>query len=110
MKKSIQFISLIFCLLLLNACVVVNLTKTDEAGEKSTKSKNCSVHHEKMHKTLVRTNFGLSAYDFEYENSKYPNAKESVNLGCIIPNWPIHRLAIIYACDVCTESKRKKLN
>jgi hypothetical protein len=108
MKILIRFIFFIFNLFLLNACVVVNLTKTDNAGEKSIKNKSCSVHQVKMHKTLVRTNFGLSAYDFEYKDSKYPNAKESVNLGCIQPNWPIHRLAIIHVCDVCTKKKQEE--
>ncbi len=61
-------------------------------------SKVCTIHQKNMKKTLVRTSFGLSAYDFDVENSKFPNAKREVNLGCVQPSWPIHRMALIYSC------------
>ena len=60
-----------------------------------------------MKKELVRTSFGLPAYDFDIENSKYPNAKRDANLGCVRPSWPIHRIAVIYACHECTLEEQK---
>jgi hypothetical protein len=65
-----------------------------------------------MKKTLVRTSFGLSAYDFDVENSKFPNAKREVNLGCVQPSWPIHRMVLIYSCWECMQGQQNidKLN
>jgi hypothetical protein len=60
-----------------------------------------------MKKTHVRTSFGLFTYYFDVENYKFPNAKREVNLGCVQPSWPIHRMALIYTCCECTQGQRK---
>lgn len=91
---------------LLNSCIVVDLTKYKSPATKKI-SKVCTIHQKNMKKTLVRTSFGLSAYDFDVENSKYPNAKRNVNLGCVRPSWPIHRMALIYSCWECTQGQQK---
>jgi hypothetical protein len=103
---KLTFLFILGSLFLLNSCVVVDLTKHQSPASKKI-SKVCTIHQKKMKKTLVRTSFGLSAYDFDVENSKFPNAKREVNLGCVQPSWPIHRMALIYSCWECTQRQQK---
>ena len=91
---------------LLTSCIVVDLTKYNSSASKRLNG-ICNVHQKKMKKELVRTSFGLPAYDFDIENSKYPNTKRDANLGCVRPSWPIHRMALIYTCCECTQGQRK---
>jgi hypothetical protein len=87
--------------------MVVNLTRGNLDHVEA--NNLCSVHKLKMHKVLVQTNFGLSAFEFDERYLNYPNPKRSTNLGCVKPMWPIHRLAIIYACNECTKTMRNDI-
>lgn len=85
--KSILLLILFFSF---HSCIVVNFAKkTDES--------QCKVHL-KMKRTIVRTYFGLAAYD---PDPRCPNAKAKANVGCVVQMWPVGRLAKIYHCTAC---------
>jgi len=67
----------------------------------------CELHHVKMKKTIVGTQFGFGSWGLDRE---FPNAKGKLGLGCVIPSWPKHRLAIIYHCSKCDSFKRSKID
>ena len=81
-------------LALLPSCIIVNFSR----GE----SKTCEVHHTRMHRCIVGTDFGLAAFG---PSREYPNAKEKQKVGCVVQPWPIYRLAILYHCRVCDSLK-----
>jgi hypothetical protein len=95
-KNKFHFLNkiLIFSvlLLLLNSCIVKNLTKGKECP------KYCDKHHLLTgKKAIVGTIYGI------YNNQNYRFAKQPQSMGCSIPMWPFGRLAKIYVCDSCTE-------
>jgi hypothetical protein len=51
-------------------------------------------------KAIVRTQYGKQ-YGYDYHFAKKPHA-----MGCLVPLWPKHRLAIIYVCKKCTAGYR----
>lgn len=65
----------------------------------------CEVHNTKLHKALVRTTYGLR-YETDYNNA-FPHAKARMSMGCLVPHWPVRRLALVYCCKSCTKAKRK---
>lgn len=80
-------------LLLLNSCIVKNLTKNYDCP------KYCDKHHLLTgKKAIVGTKYGNSS------NHNYRFAKQPHPMGCIKPSWPIGRLAKIYVCDSCTRA------
>lgn len=79
-----------FVVCCLSSCIIVNNTR----GE----SNICEVHHKKMKKVMVGTDFGLSAFG---PDEKCPHAKEKQNMGCVVQPWPIKRKAIMYDCSSC---------
>jgi len=56
-----------------------------------------------MKKALVGTRYGKIAYEYSLI---YPNAKRRKPMGCVLPIWPIRRLAIIYHCSSCNKAKK----
>lgn len=82
-------IIMIFIVFTFSSCVTVNTTKNQEQPI-------CKLHNKKMQKTLVSTSYGFVCNeDYTLE---YKNAKSSKCMGCVKPNWPKQRLAIIYHC------------
>lgn len=83
---------------MLQSCVVFDSTK-------NLKSNICSVHKIKMRKTLVGTRYGFGCNTGN--TSEFPNAKSKVCMGCVVPAWPIKRLAVKYHCKICDSIKKK---
>lgn len=81
-------------LILLNACIVKNLTKGKDCP------KYCDKHHKLTgKKAIVRTRYGNFKNSSKYD---YPFARRPHSMGCLTPMWPVGRLAKIYVCDSCT--------
>lgn len=83
--------------LMLPSCVVYNATKY-------AKSDTCEVHHIKMKKALVGTRYGRAAGPINQK--EYINAKAPILRGCVVPLWPIKRLALAYHCKQCNRVNR----
>lgn len=79
------------------SCVVYNATKYQE-------SNSCELHNEKMKKNLVGTRYGKPIKPCT--NDSCPNAKRKKCMGCVIPIWPIRRMAIVYHCKSCDKIKK----
>ena len=82
--------ALLFICLTVQSCIIYNSANADD--------NICSLHHIKMRKTIVETQYGYSA---KGNDERFPNAKLRKEMGCVIPRWPIYRLAIIYRCKTC---------
>lgn len=82
-----------FLVLLLNSCIVLNLTKDTPCPD------YCDKHHMLTGRTaVVKARYGkLDVYE-------YPFAKKPHTLSYIMPLWPSHRLVKIYECDKCTNA------
>lgn len=84
---------------LFTACLVRNTTKGKKCPD------TCNKNHKLTgKKVIVRTSYGklkdLNTYEFPYAKQPYP-------MGCVIPVWPVYRLARIYVCDSCTKICRQ---
>ena len=85
--KLLSYKILVFTVLFfLSSCIVRNVAKYAETNI-------CSVHNIKMKKYLTRTAFGMP---IRGRDEGFPYPKRRARLGCVIPLWPKHRLAIIY--------------
>ena len=85
----------------LQSCIVYNSTKRQDTNI-------CRVHQIKMKKALVGTRFGRGCHTGN--TPEFPNAKTKKCMGCVVPIWPIKRLAIKYHCKECNKLKKKSLN
>src|SRR5690349_2357546 len=72
----------------------------------------CGVHHSRMSKTSVPIRYGRLATS-EREDACYivsakefPNAKEWIGGGCMVPMFP-SRQAVIYTCQACKTARQK---
>ena len=87
-----MLILVLFSIILTNqSCVVFNATNGQENV--------CSLHEVKMKKTIVGTRYGNDEGPQNDINS--PNAKSKQRMGCVVPSWPVRRLAKIYYCKKC---------
>ena len=90
---KIEFILIFIFLFILQSCIILNHTKTQQTNI-------CKVHNIKMHKTLVKTWYGTSdTFEF-YNQPEYENAKTRYHLGCVTSGFK-QKFAIIYHCSQC---------
>ena len=95
-----HFLTVIILSLSLQSCVVLNATRRIESSK-------CSLHKTEMKKALVGTRYGKGCFSDNTE--EYPNAKTKVCMGCVVPIWPIKRLALTYHCEKCNMIKKRVL-
>ncbi len=95
-KEIKRIVGLLLFSFYLSSCLVKNLTRNNSEN-------TCELHHEKMHKTTVKAQYGLQPYITDY---KYPHSKHEMDMGCVLPAFPKPFVRIFY-CKTCDKLEKE---